>query len=136
MNNEFPFLSALVNLFSIQESYLFSSFLFETDNVQVKILSQAIRLIEGDPPSQAIPPCLRTVKNGMLLPGTYHDLKPISSVMPQIHPSVWLPSRIMNSEPLPWITELKVEHFTVLLVLIYCSALTFFNTVRPVMVAV
>lgn len=58
-----PFFSESVGDFiHHQGGYLFSSFLFETDNVQVKILSQAIGLIESDTPSQAIPPSLRTVR--------------------------------------------------------------------------
>lgn len=43
-----------------QGGYLFSSFLFETNNVQIKILPQAIGFIEGDTPSQAIPLSLWT----------------------------------------------------------------------------
>lgn len=60
----------------------------------------------------------------------------VVSVMPQICPSVWLPSHIMNSELLPWFTELEVDHFTVLWILINCLSPNILNTVSPVMMVV
>lgn len=120
MHEQCPFMRALVNLFTIQEvtfSVPSSLRLIMSRSKSFLKPSVLLKVIRPVKPSHRAWGQLRVECYRL---ATYHGLKPISSAVPQIHPSVRLPSRSRHSDPMPWITEWKVEHFTVLLVLIYC----------------
>lgn len=64
--------------------YLFHAVLLEANNIQIKISSQAVRSIEGDPTCQTIPPRLGTHRQEKIFeakPTIHHLLTPQRSLI-------------------------------------------------------